>query len=169
MPGSLWQLISPPVYFPAIQLIQRVDFLVNSKASKIAQSTKKKESTSLPLLQIQFAVHIQMTHSELLKPWHTHAQGLTQTNGETCMHQSVVTYVEFASLSTGSLFSKPSSSPLLLNVLSACYVNFLSTVPHWQALLSLLPALSLCLQCSPTPTLRQQLEKTWIWTNTGMD
>lgn len=65
IPGSLWQLISLPVYFPAIQLIPRVDFLVNSKASKIAQSMKKKESTSLPLLQIQFAVYIQMTHSEL--------------------------------------------------------------------------------------------------------
>lgn len=89
------------------------------------------------------------------------------------MHQSVVTYVEFAS--TGSLLSKPSSSPLPLYVLSACYVDFRSTVPHWQALLSLLPALSLArslslsLHCSPTPTLRQQLEKTWIWTYTGLD
>lgn len=57
------------------------------------------------------------------------------------MHQSVVTYVEFAS--TGSMLSKPSSSPLPLYVLSACYVDFRSTVPHWQALLCLLPALSL--------------------------
>lgn len=91
------------------------------------------------------------------------------------MHQSVVTYVEFAS--TGSMLSKPSSSPLPLYVLSACYVDFRSTVPHWQALLCLLPALSLArslslslsLHCSPTPTLRQQLEKTWIWTYTGLD
>lgn len=36
--------------------------------------------------------------------------------------------------------------------------------------LSHLPALSLSLSlhCSPTPTLRQQLEKTWIWTGLGL-